>query len=312
MPHYLLVGAGFSRNWGGPLSEEITGSLLGDLHDDPKLAAALRHGPFEDAFQGFGPATGSPETIASQRRFQDAVGDLFARLNRTFLTKQFEFNSDIVFSMKRFLSRFDAIFSLNQDLLLEIHYMQTFIQQGKWSGVILPGMQPSAPAPGTGPFDFTMTTWRPGADFTVPPNFQPLFKLHGSSNWKTELGEPVLIMGGAKSGAIQRFPVLKNYHDRFAALLNQPNAKLMVIGYRFQDEHINTVIENASSHHRLGTYLVDLRGRKVLNDPKMESAAMRPPRDIESISLIGEMRRPLSAVFAGDAFSHGELLRFFR
>lgn len=38
MAHYLLIGAGFTRNWGGPLSEEITGSLLGELHDDPKLS----------------------------------------------------------------------------------------------------------------------------------------------------------------------------------------------------------------------------------------------------------------------------------
>jgi hypothetical protein len=31
MGQYLLIGAGFSRNWGGPLSDEITGSLLGEL-----------------------------------------------------------------------------------------------------------------------------------------------------------------------------------------------------------------------------------------------------------------------------------------
>jgi hypothetical protein len=53
MPHILLIGAGFSRNWDGPLSEEITGSLLGDLGDDREIANALRSGPFEDAFQGF-------------------------------------------------------------------------------------------------------------------------------------------------------------------------------------------------------------------------------------------------------------------
>jgi enoyl-[acyl-carrier-protein] reductase (NADH) len=32
MGNYLLIGAGFNRNWGGPLSEKIAGSLLGDLH----------------------------------------------------------------------------------------------------------------------------------------------------------------------------------------------------------------------------------------------------------------------------------------
>ena len=46
MPHYLLLGAGFSRNWGA-LSEEITGSLLSELHDDAELARTLRQGPFE-------------------------------------------------------------------------------------------------------------------------------------------------------------------------------------------------------------------------------------------------------------------------
>jgi SIR2-like domain len=282
------------------------------MHDDPELASALRRGPFEDAFGGFGPATGSPEAIARQRRFQNAVFDLFLRLNKTFMAKNFEFNNDVQLSVKSFLSRFDAIFSLNQDLLLEIHYMQGFIQQGKWSGVVLPGMQSSVPAPGTGPFNFTMITWRPTSNFTVPPQFQPLFKLHGSSNWLADSGERILIIGGAKSGAIQRFPVLRHYHDQFSTVLNQSNVRLMVIGYSFQDEHINSVIENAWRQHGLGTYLMDPLGRDVLIDPKMVRASVRPKRDIEDIKLIGELRRPLSAVFADDPFAHGELMRFFQ
>jgi hypothetical protein len=85
----------------------------------------------------------------------------------------------------------------------------------------------------------------------------------------------------------------------------------MVIGYSFQDEHINAVIELASREHGLGTYLVDPRGREVLIDPKMERAVIRPKRDIEDIKLIGELRRPLSAVFGDDIYAHGELMRFF-
>lgn len=53
MRHVLLLGAGFSRNWGAPLASEIAGSLLSELHDDPVLAPRLRSGPFEDAFAGF-------------------------------------------------------------------------------------------------------------------------------------------------------------------------------------------------------------------------------------------------------------------
>ena len=63
MPHYLLLGAGSSRNWGGPLSEEITGSLLAELYDDATLVSALRQGPFEDAFRGFSP-TGAVDQVS--------------------------------------------------------------------------------------------------------------------------------------------------------------------------------------------------------------------------------------------------------
>lgn len=206
MAHYLLIGAGFTRNWGGPLSEEITGSLLGDLHDDSEIVAALKTGPFEDAFQGFQAPTGIGRDAERLRRFQKAVSDLFARLNQTLLVRQFEFNNDLEFSIKRFLTKFDVIFSLNQDLLLEIHYLPTFIAQGKWNGAIIPGMTPSPPPNYSGPVNVTMSTWRPTPNIQSGPGFQPLYKLHGSSNWQTESGEPLLIMGNAKTGAIQKFP----------------------------------------------------------------------------------------------------------
>jgi hypothetical protein len=46
-------------------------------------------------------------------------------------------------------------------------------------------------------------------------------------------------------------------------------------------------------------------------DDKMAGAAIRPKRDIEDIKIIGELKRPLSAIFRRDVFAHGELIRFF-
>jgi hypothetical protein len=312
MPYFLLIGAGFSRNWDGPLSDEITGSLLNDLEDDAGIAAALRTAPFEDAFPGFQMPSGGEEDVVRHRRFQQAIVDLFSRLNRTYVNRQFEFSNDLNFSIKDFLARFDAIFSLNQDLLLEIHYQQTFGPQRRWNGVVIPGMRWEPQIGRPGPLDLTACKWTPTADSTLPASSQPLYKLHGSCNWFTDSGEPVLIMGSAKTAAITRQPLLEGYQRHFSACLNQPNTRLMVIGYSFLDEHINEVIEGASRLHGLRTYLVDPRGRDVLRDPKMERASIRVPRDIEGIRLIGELRRPLSTVFAGDAFAHGELMRFFR
>lgn len=214
------------------------------------------------------------------------------------------------FSVKAFLERFDAIFTLNQDLLLEIHYQPNLISQ-RWSGVTIPGMVPGYEGRHSGLSDPTKLVWKPQGETRVRGRLQPYYKLHGSSGWKDEQGEAVLIMGSAKSGAIERFPVLKAYHDTFRQTLGQPDTKLMVIGYSFQDEHINRVILEASNKVGLGTFLMDPNGIAALKDPKMAEAVIKPARDIEDIKIIGELKRPVSAIFRGDVFAHGELMRFF-
>jgi hypothetical protein len=310
MSYILLLGAGFSRNWGAPLANEITGSLLGELHEDAVLAQRLRSGPFEDAFVGFQRPRGDDENSTRLRRLQVAVTGLFSRMNAALAVTTFEFDNDLAYSIKKFLERFDAIFTLNQDLLLETQYHPNLVS-AKWSGVTIPGMQGSYDAGHGGPADPTKLTWRPMGDVAVRGKLQPYFKLHGSSNWKDEQGEPVLIMGSAKSGAIDRFPVLKAYHDKLRHMLGQPGTKLMVIGYSFQDDHINQVICDASTRTGLGTFLVDPNGRDVLKDPKMADATIKAKREVEDIKIIGELKRPLSAIFRRDVFAHGELMRFF-
>lgn len=311
MSHILLLGAGFSRNWGAPLASEVTGSLLGALHDDAELARRLRRGPFEDAFAGFQRPRGDGADSLRLRRLQDAVTALFSRMNAALATTTFEFDNDLAYSIKKFLERFDAIFTLNQDLLLETHYLPNLVST-RWSGVAIPGMKASYPPGWSGPADPTKLTWEPTGDVSLHGKLQPYFKLHGSSNWRDGQGEPVLIMGSAKSGAIGKFPVLKAYHDTFQRMLRQSGTKLMVIGYSFQDAHINQVICEGSAKAGLGTFLVDPAGREILKDPKMAGAQIPgPPRDVEEIKIIGELKRPLSAVFRRDVFAHGEMMRFF-
>jgi hypothetical protein len=40
--HVLLLGAGFSRNWGAPLSAEVADSLLQEVGDDAQLQSLLK------------------------------------------------------------------------------------------------------------------------------------------------------------------------------------------------------------------------------------------------------------------------------
>jgi hypothetical protein len=159
-------------------------------------------------FQGFHVSGSSSPASAGLIRFQNAVSALFARLNKTFIKKQFEFSNDLDLSVKRFLARFDAIFSLNQDLLLEIHYFPTtLIPQGRWSGVVLPGMTQVPPAVQAGPFDLTMCTWVSSSNVTAGAGagVQPFYKLHGSSNWLVESGERLLIMAMGRQGPSDGF-----------------------------------------------------------------------------------------------------------
>ena len=43
MQRVTLLGAGFSRNWGGWLATEVLGEILGRVADDPVVYAKLRH-----------------------------------------------------------------------------------------------------------------------------------------------------------------------------------------------------------------------------------------------------------------------------
>ena len=174
---------------------------------------------------------------------------------------------------------------------------------------MLPGMNPrSHDAPHYGSLN---QTWEPSGTFDWRATMQPYFKLHGSTNWRAAPGQPILIMGNQKSGAVDRFPVLRQSHNFFSSALNRANAKLMVIGYSFQDDHINDVIVKASARG-LGTHIVDPSGWDALKDPKMRNVHLKPHGDLEHIKLVGELRRPLHSIFSGnDRFAHGELMRFF-
>ena len=114
MPHYLLVGAGFSRNWGGWVASEAFEYLLGcpEIRADARLRDLLwthqLKGGFEDALAELQGAQisyasapwGEPQLTA----FQNAVGRMFDDMNGAFLDrKDLEFQRQVP---ERLVSRF--------------------------------------------------------------------------------------------------------------------------------------------------------------------------------------------------------------
>lgn len=65
-----------------------------------------------------------------------------------------------------------------------------------------------------------------------------------------------MVIGGNKKEQIDREPLLKWYYKIFADVLSGGDKKLMVIGYGFRDEHINSTIVNAIKNRGLKLYVL--------------------------------------------------------
>jgi hypothetical protein len=154
------------------------------------------------------------------------LSNMFDRMNRQFQSRQFEFSNDVSRSFGKFLTRFDSIFTLNQDLLLEIHYRNdnVAIWQGtRWRGWEIPGLRP---LPLADPLDRATARWRSEEPFRSNENMQPYFKLHGSTGWETTDGQRLIVVGRDKTGIIARHPILHWTYERFEEYLRRASTIL--------------------------------------------------------------------------------------
>jgi len=89
-----------------------------------------------------------------------------------------EFGNDSAFRIQPYLAKFDSIFSINQDLLLELHYHRNDVSVWagtKWNGYLIPGMiERALISPYT--YDVLQSKWNPTGDFQLIAGQQPLIK----------------------------------------------------------------------------------------------------------------------------------------
>ena len=324
MPHILLTGAGFSHNWGGWLAKEAFEYLLGSDQVDGGIRKLLWDykdaGGFEGALGQLqdDAARGKTDAESSLAKLENALSQMFGDMNNAFATTGFESRGS---GVRNYLKMFDAIFTLNQDLLMEPHYFNSgflreeFCLHRKWKGCQIPGMQ-AIPPEGLQPYKMRWVPFEDETKFVVEKDHQPYFKLHGSSNWfaddKSE-SRRLLIIGGNKASAIDRYPILKWNHKQFRDCLMKADTRLMVIGYSFGDAHINTVIGDAADRGTLRLFIVDPSGVDVLQreglwlfpDPAYLGGDRLHPY------VIGASRRRFRAIFEDDDVERGKLMRFF-
>lgn len=325
----LLLGAGFSRNWGGWLASEVFEWLIGHpaVTTNTEARALLWRGQksgggFEEALSEIqhSHASNSGAHQATLDAMQSAIRDMFDEMNKALHLQQFEFSQDRQWHIATFLGKFDAIYTLNQDTLLEHLYCNGNVplnNPGKWDGVSLPGLVRGAVTDSAFATSWAYCDWSPisTGEISFPERYQPIYKLHGSSNWRNATGAPLLVMGGSKSKAISDTPLLQSYMNRFREHLQTNGAKLMVIGYGFRDDHINElIIDGAKNGLRL--FNISPQGADAAKASNLGRRGSIQPanNDLENVfesNLFGASRRPLATLFSTDMVEHRKVMRFF-
>jgi SIR2-like domain len=324
MPHILLTGAGFSRNWGGLLAYEAFDYLLGCSQVGVELrqfiwAIKNRGGGFEDALaqlQGAYDTQFSPQIEENLRNLTSGVYTMFGEMSLGFARRQFEpQNKSIAMMVGTFLSQFDAIFTLNQDTLLEQKYFGNVVG-GKYADCYVPGIKRTGATLAMGSVAKIISLGAPDpSSFRLSPDKLPYIKLHGSCDWVYEERNLLLILGGNKAANIQKHSLLKWYHSLFFTYLSKPDTRLMVIGYSFNDEHINTAIRTAAEMHGLTLFIMDPLGISVLDKRDPRAQIIQPIGEyMEALSphIIGASQRPLLSTFNDDFVEHDKIMRFFK
>lgn len=134
-----LFGTGFSKNWNGRLARDLTADLQSRLQNDTYLLDLLNRSNFEDALSTVQrDYTASPTDQNRQRLagMQQVLTDAFEVMNSIFEARgTLDFSNEV--SIRQFLAKFDGIFTLNQDLLIELNYPNLFEDAVLWHANVL-------------------------------------------------------------------------------------------------------------------------------------------------------------------------------
>lgn len=324
----ILLGAGFSHNWGGWLAKEVFDHLIGvpEIRKFERLVRLLwQHnatGGFEDAIAELQRDYRSePGRYGAElNALQDAVLRMFADMNEGYAGRpDWEFQQDLAFMVRTFLIQFRAVFSLNQDLLLEQKYLNDNIMLGsaaRWGGWQIPGMKLNVAS--LEPLQERATgIWTPSGSLGTDSRYQPLYKLHGSVNWRDPDNRALIIIGGDKAQQIQTHPILSAYTQEFETQLTRAETRLMVIGYGFRDHHINRVIAKGVYEHGLQFFVICPEGAKVAetfsSDVHQGAALTAFGYDLKEVfarGCVGFSTRRLSETFGTDRGEHTRVMRF--
>lgn len=280
----LLTGAGFSRNWGGLLASEITNQLLSAINNGPPIVTAEYYkqlatetGNYETILQEFqrlhSPDPENAAILECLTYIEEAIRTCFFEMDRYYEGKSAGINNSAQYNVEVFMAHFDYLFTTNQDLLIERLFLNLlhgiiFRRTDKpiRNGTLLPGIRGNINIFHRGlsiqsPRDLLIDILDEPVDVARESlGFLPYIKLHGSYNWQTVSEGRLMISGGRKDQQINKSTLLKKYFEFFCDTIRRPNTLIIIIGYGFNDTHINNALLEAINNDNIQLFIIDNRG----------------------------------------------------
>lgn len=264
----LLTGAGFTKNFGGFLGDEMWAQIFNDaeIQSDDDLRSLLQEDyDFESVYSA---------VVSS--KMADVKKDIMKRVieraykNLDDATKNWVFNEDSPYPVNWYglndlITLFNGsgnekgfFFTLNQDLFMERRsgYHSPGSPRFSQDFYNLHGKELRSN-------EFVMlqgTGVEEKAEKDINNHAGLVYiKLHGSYGWKSSDGSNQLVIGKNKTELIDKEPLLKWYFDLFQKVIAEGDKKLLIIGYGFGDQHINKILVDGVEKYGLKIYIISTR-----------------------------------------------------
>lgn len=264
----ILTGAGFSKNWGGLLTAELTERIAASqcLSHFPSVRLNFfEKGNYEEVLHEVRELGDKTEIHAAERatieayEFQESLFNTSSSISSLFGL------SDLILDWYR-QGGSVIWFTLNQDLLVESAYPvvsnSTFLVDESGPGVAT--YPPSLYLPGVaGGDEINRDMFGTNQRFVIGTDIEPTplnskrvpyIKLHGSMNWVTASGRPCLVYGRNKQSQVEsdEMGLLLRYRDLLQARIPTAN-HVFVIGYSFGDGYVNEALSRTGRLHVFDT-----------------------------------------------------------
>lgn len=309
----LLLGAGFTKNYGGLLASE----MWAEIFNNEKIQAMSRiknlmlndfdyesiyYSVLEGIKDGRDLFLPIEFTKDEKNAVEVATRDAYDHIDEILISHQISNYTNWNHIVNKLLLEFGKtndngfIFTLNQDLFIERFYHNPPYQNPPnryhKARLTIPGIDKS-PEWFMEPYILTgkkvvnteeelkLYYTLKKEDYCTLPNKNEfnlkkdsllkegsyfLIKLHGSYNWKSSDSSDIMVIGRGKNKQIHKEPLLNYYYDLFKEVLFQDQRRLLVIGYGFGDEHINSVLSEAVREHKLKIYILSPESPKSFKE----------------------------------------------